>query len=81
MGLALHACAVVDRVDICEVLLQAGADIYALDPFGRTALHVAAAHGSTAVLDALLVADYAKELNFKEQCCSCSRPRVPRYRL
>ncbi|CAD7947185.1 unnamed protein product [Amoebophrya sp. A120] len=57
VGLALHAAALVDNVELCELFLKRGADLYAVDSFGRTALHIAAAHGSDAVLDLLLVTD------------------------
>mmetsp|Transcript_9820 Transcript_9820/g.24238 ORF Transcript_9820/g.24238 Transcript_9820/m.24238 type:complete len:594 (-) Transcript_9820:573-2354(-) len=61
VGLGLHAAAVVDAVDIAQLLLKRGADLYAADRFGRTALHVAAAYGSPAVLDALLVEDAERQ--------------------
>ncbi|CAD7922163.1 unnamed protein product [Amoebophrya sp. A25] len=88
VGLSLHAAAVVDQLEICELLLARGADLYAVDKFGRTALHVAAAYGACAVLDALLVADAKnaledhqiankqKKSSYNKQGAPASRPEL-----
>ena len=57
VGLALHAAAVNDAVGICELLLEADADIYLRDRNQCTALHVAAMYGSVGVMSMLLEAD------------------------
>ena len=52
--------AVVDEAEICELLLEAEADIYMTDMYGRTALHIAAMYGSTSVISMLLEVDALK---------------------
>ena len=57
IGLSLHAAAAVDQVQIAELLLEAGANLYATDANGRTALHVAAQNGGLSFLQLLLKQD------------------------
>ncbi len=57
VGLALHAVAVVDQPEICELLLEAEADIYKTDVFQRTCLHIAALHGAVNTMRMFLEQD------------------------
>lgn len=53
---ALHAAAVAGRLDLCEMLLQAGADVRARDKFGATAFSVFGRSGESSHCEAGRVA-------------------------
>ena len=54
VGLGLHVCCVTQNMEVAELMLEATADIFMTDDFGRTALHIAAQYGSEGVLGLLL---------------------------
>jgi ankyrin repeat protein len=50
----LHRAALSDKLETCQILVAAGAEVSAADEEGQTALHLAAAGGSEQLLDYLL---------------------------
>jgi len=52
--LPLHAAAAAGHAEVCFLLLRCGAEVAAVTPQGRTALHLAALEGHTATVEGLL---------------------------